>query len=75
MTRTICGLTVGDKISAPMPFDGTAEIIGFRYHTSRNTGRTYMVADYLLLGDGKFSKELATSFDAVEKVIPLKIVS
>ena len=46
-TKTICGLSVGDKITAPMPFTGTAEIVGFRYHTSRNTGRTYMVADYI----------------------------
>lgn len=66
MTNTICGLSVGDKITSPLPFTGTAEIIGFRYHTSRNTGRTYMVADYI-------THDLKQSFDSVEKVIPLKI--
>ena len=44
----------------------TAEITGFRYYTSRNTGRTYIVGDYITSkGD--------TSFDAVEKLVPLKI--
>ena len=66
VSKTISGLTLGDKIKAPMPFDGTAEIIGFRYHTSRNTGRTYIVGDYIT-HDGK------ASFDPVEKLVPLKV--
>jgi hypothetical protein len=68
VSKTISGLSLGDKISSPLPFDGTAEIIGFRYHTSRNTGRTYIVGDYIT-HDGK------TSFNPVEKLIPLKILT
>jgi len=66
MKMTVLGLSVGDTITAPTPFSGTAEIVGFRYHTSRNTGRTCMVADYVT-HDGK------ASFDPVEKLRPLKI--
>jgi len=66
MTKTIMGLSVGDTITAPMPFTGTAEIIGFRYHTSRNNGRTYMVGDYI-------THDMKAAFDAVEKLIPLKV--
>jgi hypothetical protein len=64
--QTICGLSIGDTIDSPLPFTGTAEIIGFRYYTSRNNGRTSMVADYI-------THDLKASFDAVEKLIPLKI--
>ena len=66
MTTELCGLKVNGKIKAPMPFSGEATIIGFRYYTSRNTGRTYMVADYIT-DDGK------ASFDSLEKLLPLKI--
>ena len=66
VSQTISGLSLGDKIRSPLPFSGTAEIMGFRYHTSRNTGRTYIVGDYLT-HDGK------ASFDPVEKLVPLKI--
>jgi len=73
VSQNIAGLTIGDKITAPAPFNVswvkeivTAEITGFRYYTSRNTGRTYIVGDYITSkGD--------TSFDAVEKLVPLKI--
>lgn len=40
MITELCGLKVNDKIRAPMPFSGHATILGFRYYTSRNTGRT-----------------------------------
>jgi len=66
MITELCGLKVNDKIRAPMPFSGHATILGFRYYTSRNTGRTAMVADYLT-DDGK------QSFDPIEKVLRLKI--
>jgi hypothetical protein len=66
MVTELAGLKVNDKIKAPVPFTGNATIIGFRYYTGRNTGRTYMVADYIT-DDGK------ASFDALEKVLPLKI--
>jgi hypothetical protein len=66
VSQNICGLKLGDKITAPMPFDGTAEIMGFRYYTSHNTGRTCIVADYIM-NDGK------VSFDPVQKLVPLKI--
>jgi hypothetical protein len=62
--KTICGLSVGDKIKSPMPFTGTAEIIGFRYYTGRH--RTVMVADYI-------THDLKASFDPVEKLISLRI--
>ena len=66
MIETLAGLSVNGRIRAPVPFSGEATIIGFRYYTSRNTGRTYMVADYVT-DDGK------ASFDALEKLLPLKI--
>jgi hypothetical protein len=68
MMTQIAGLNVNEKINAPMPFTGQATIIGFRYYTSRNTGRTYMVADYIT-DEGKMS------FDSLEKVLKYKIVS
>jgi hypothetical protein len=66
VSQNINGLKLGDKITAPMPFNGTAEIMGFRYHTSHNTGRTCIVGDYIT-SEGK------VSFDPVQKLIPLKI--
>jgi hypothetical protein len=65
MRNTICGLSIGEIIQAPLPFSGTAEIVGFRYHTSRHTGRTYMVADYV-------THDHKAAFDAVEKLAKLK---
>ena len=65
-TTQIAGLKVGDKIPAPMPFDGIVEIIGFRYRTSRHTGATYMVADYVgTRPDGSTFQ----SFDDVKKLV------
>ena len=61
MIMELCGLKVNQKIPAPTPFNGEVTIVGFRYYTSRNTGRTYMVADYIT-DDG------AASFDAIEKL-------
>lgn len=66
MITELAGLKVNSKIRAPMPFDGEATVIGFRYHTGRNSGRTYMVADYIT-DDGK------QSFDSLEKILSLKI--
>jgi hypothetical protein len=62
MTDQIANLKVNQKIRAPMPFSGEATIVGFRYHTSRNTGRTYMAVDYVT-DDGK------CSFDSLEKIL------
>jgi hypothetical protein len=59
MITELAGLKINAKIKAPMPFAGEATIIGFRYYTSRNSGRTSMVADYIT-DDGK------ASFDAIE---------
>jgi hypothetical protein len=74
VSQNINGLKLGDKITAPVPFNFpdskgpivTAEIMGFRYYTSRNTGRSCIVADYIM-NDGK------VSFDPVEKLVPLKL--
>lgn len=65
MITELCGLKVNSKIKAPIPFDGEATILGFRYYTSRNTGRTYMVGDYLT-DDGKMA------FDSIEKLVKHK---
>jgi hypothetical protein len=66
VSQTIAGLTLGSIVKAPMPFDGTAEIIGFRYHTHHMTGRTSVVADYLVTShEGK----IVQSFDSVDRVI------
>jgi hypothetical protein len=72
VSQNIGGLKLGDTIKAPSPFNWpdpnlTAEIMGFRYYTSHNTGRTCVVGDYLM-ADGK------VSFDPVEKLIPLKVI-
>jgi hypothetical protein len=68
MITELAGLKINDRIKAPMPFKGEATIIGFRYYTSRNNGRTSMVADYI-------TDDLKTSFDGIEKLIPLKVQS
>lgn len=62
----ILGITLGAKITAPAPFKGEATIMGIRYYTSRNNGRTSVVADYI-------TDDLKTAFDAVEKLVPLLI--
>lgn len=62
MLTELAGLQINQKIRAPMPFKGNATIIGFRWHTSRNTGRTYMVAEYVT-DDG------CQSFDSIDKVL------
>jgi hypothetical protein len=61
MITELAGFKINQTINAPMPFDGNATIIGFRWHTSRNTGRTYMVAEYLT-HDGK------QCFDSLERI-------
>lgn len=66
ISQNIGGLKLGDKITAPTPFHGTAEIMGFRYYTSHNTGQICIVGDYIT-SEGK------VSFDPVQKLIPLKI--
>ena len=74
VSQNIMGLKLGDKIKAPTPFNMpddkgppvTAEIMGFRYYTSHNTGRTAIVGDYIM-SDGR------TSFDPVQKLVPLKL--
>ena len=68
MITELAGLKINDRIKAPSPFTGEATIIGFRYYTSRNNGRTSMVADYI-------TDDMKASFDAIEKLIPLKVVS
>ena len=65
MITELAGLKLNDRIKAPMPFDGMATIIGFRWHTSRNTGRTYMVAEYL-------TDDCKQSFDSIEKIVRLQ---
>ena len=66
MMTELCGLKVNGKIKAPLPFDGEATIVGFRYHVSRHTGRMYLVGDYVT-DDGKFA------FDAIDKLIKHKL--
>lgn len=52
---------IGTIINAPSPFSGKAEIVGSRYYTSRNNGRTSFVFDYVM-ADGK------TDFDTIENI-------
>ena len=66
VSQQIAGLRLGAKIKAPSPFCGEAEIIGFRYWTSANTGRTVVVADYLFTDD---KGEIKQSFDPVDKIV------
>ena len=66
MLDTIAGVSVNDKFQMPdEPFRTFAgemvTVIGFRYYTSRNNGRTSLVADYMT-DDGR------TSFDGLDRV-------
>jgi hypothetical protein len=61
MVTELAEFKLNQRIRAPSPFVGEAVIVGFRWHTSRNTGRTYVVAEYLT-DDGK------QCFDSLEMV-------
>jgi hypothetical protein len=58
--QTLAGISINDKIFVPL-FKEQATVVGFRYYTSRNNGRTSMVADYIT-DSGK------ASFDGLERV-------
>ena len=70
MITELASLKINDKISIPGFLKNparTATIIGFRYYTSRNNGRTSMVADYIFdNGDGQ-------SFDGLDRVLKWRI--
>lgn len=69
VSQEIAGLKLGSKTKIPSRWhDGfdDAEIIGFRHYTSRNNGRTYVVADFLYTNpEGK----VAQGFEAVDAIV------
>jgi hypothetical protein len=65
--QEIAGLKVNDVFMRPAVISGPATrctIIGFRYYTSRNNGRTSLVADYLVEDGDKVYQ----SFDGIDRV-------
>lgn len=65
--QEIAGLKVNDVFMRPAIISGPATrctIIGFRYYTSRNNGRTSLVADYLV-EDGE---KVYQTFDGIDLV-------
>jgi hypothetical protein len=65
--QEIAGLKVNDTFMRPAMISGPSSrctIIGFRYYTSRNNGRTSLVADYLVEDGDKFYQ----TFDGIERV-------
>jgi len=65
--QTIAGLSINDTFMRPAVISGPpvkCTIIGFRYYTSRNNGRTSLVADYLVEDGDKVYQ----SFDGIDRV-------
>jgi hypothetical protein len=65
--QEIAGIKINDTFMRPAVISGAPSkctVIGFRYYTSRNNGRTSLVADYLVEDGDKVYQ----TFDGIDRV-------